>query len=135
MSGWRSDIEQLIERENGAWNALDAAAFSAAVADDCVFTNIFGQVFSGKEAFEQQHARIFAGVYKGSVLQQSIDYLRLVQPDVAIVDTSVTLSAPAGDFGPARTLHTKLAQVFVRRDGKWRIVSYHNVEERPLPVR
>ncbi len=55
-----------------------------------------GKVFSGKEAFEQQHARIFAGVYKGSVLEQSIDHLRVVQPDVAIADTSPTLAVPAG---------------------------------------
>jgi uncharacterized protein (TIGR02246 family) len=114
---------------------MPVTLWRSAVADDCVFTNISGQVFSGKEAFEQQHARIFGGVYKGSVLEQSIDHLRFVQPDVVIADTSATLTVPAGRLGPARALHTKLVQMFVRRAGKWQIVSYHNVEEHPLPVR
>jgi len=133
MPGWREGVETLIERENRAWSAGDAAAYSEAVAPDCVFTNIFGQVFVGREAFEQQHARVFAGVFKGSHLDQTIEHLRLVRPDVALVDTAATLSIPAGDLGPARTVHARLLQVLVREEGEWRIASYHNVEERPRP--
>jgi uncharacterized protein (TIGR02246 family) len=133
MADWRDEIEALIEQENRAWNDGDAVAYSEAVAPDCVFTNIFGQQFVGRDGFEQQHARVFAGVFKGSHLDQTIDHLRLVRPDVALVDTSATLSIPAGDLGPARTVHARLAQVFVREAGTWRIASYHNVEERPRP--
>jgi len=135
MPSWREEIEALIERGNHAWNDGDAVAFSEAVALDCVFTNILGQVFVGRDAFEEQHARIFASVYKGSRLDQTIEHLRLVRPDVALVDTSATLSVPAGDLGPARTIHARLAQVLVREKGAWRIASYHNVEERPSPPR
>lgn len=134
VSSWREEIERIIEREDVAWNDGDAVAFSEAVADDCVFTNIFGQVFEGRQAFEQQHARIFASIYKGSRLQQSIDHLRLIASDVVVADSSVTLTVEAGDFGPARTLHTKLLQVFVRAGARWQISAYHNVEERPLPI-
>jgi uncharacterized protein (TIGR02246 family) len=133
MPNWQEEIEALIARENFAWNKGDAVAYSEAVAPDCVFTNIFGQQFVGRDAFERQHAHVFAGVFKGSHLDQAIDHLRLIEPDVALVDTSATLKIPAGDLGPARTVHTRLAQVFHRKDGAWRIASYHNVEERPRP--
>lgn len=133
MPGWREEIAALIERENRAWNDGDTAAYSEAVASDCVFTNIFGQVFVGRDAFEQQHARVFASVYKGSRLEQAIDHLRLIRPDVALVDTSATLSVPPGELGPARTVHARLEQVLVRDEGAWRVASYHNVEERPRP--
>ena len=66
-------------------------------------------------------------------LDQTIDHLRLVRPDVALVDTSATLDIPAGDLGPARTVRTRLLQVLVRDQGAWRIAAYHNVEERPRP--
>jgi uncharacterized protein (TIGR02246 family) len=135
MSSWLDEIEKLIEQENRAWNAGDAAAFSQGVAAECVFTNILGQVFVGKVAFEQQHARIFESIYRGSTLRQSIDHLRLIGSDVAIADTSVIVNVSAGSFGPARTLHTKLLQVFLRGDDRWQIVSYHNVEERLPPTR
>jgi uncharacterized protein (TIGR02246 family) len=135
MPSWREEIEALIEQESHAWNNGDAVAFSEAVASDCVFTNILGQVFVGRDEFEQQHARIFAGVYKNSRLDQTIEHLRLVRPDVALVDTSATLRVPAGDLGPARIVRARLAQVLVREEGAWRIASYHNVEERPSPTR
>jgi uncharacterized protein (TIGR02246 family) len=133
MADWQDEIAGLIERENRAWNDGDAAAYSEPVTADCVFTNLFGQQFVGRHAFEQQHARVFAGVFKGSHLDQTIDHLRRVRPDVALVDTSATLEIPARDHGPARTVHARLAQVLVREDGAWRIASYHNVEERPRP--
>ncbi len=133
MSGPREDIEALIERENQAWNKGDAVAYSEAVSADCVFTNLYGQQFVGRDAFERQHERVFETVFNGSRLEQAIDHLRLIRADVAIVDTSATLMIPAGDLGPARTVHTRLAQVLVCDEGTWRIASYHNVEERPRP--
>ena len=133
MPEWRDEIAALIERETRAWNAGDAAAYTEAVTPDCVFTNLFGQQFVGRDGFEQQHARVFAGVFKGSRLDQTIDHLRLVRPDVALLDTSATLDIPAGDLGPARTVRTRLLQVLVRDEGAWRIAAYHNVEERPRP--
>jgi uncharacterized protein (TIGR02246 family) len=133
MPDWRDEITALIAREDCAWNDGDAAGYSESVTPDCVFTNLFGQQFVGQDAFERQHAKVFAGVFKGSHLNQTIDHLRLVRPGVALVDTSARLSIPAGDMGPARTVHARLAQVFVRDDGAWKIASYHNVEERPRP--
>lgn len=134
MTNWRDEIAKLIEDENRAWNRGDAEAFSEAVEAGCVFTNIFGQAFVGRDAFQQQHARIFSTIYKGSNLSQKVDQLRLVRPDVAIADTSATLSVPASEFGAERTVRTKLLQVFLRDGDRWQIVSYHNVEERPLPT-
>jgi uncharacterized protein (TIGR02246 family) len=99
-----------------------------------VFTNIFGQVFIGRSAFEEQHARIFATVYRGSRLEQTVEHLRMVQPDVALVDTSVVLSIPPTPALPGRIVRTKLAQVLVRKTGAWQVMSYHNVEVRPAPA-
>jgi uncharacterized protein (TIGR02246 family) len=127
-------VEALIEHESRAWNAGDAVAFSEAVAADCVFTNIFGQVFIGRPAFAEQHARIFATVYRGSRLEQTVEHLRIVQPDVALVDTSVVLSIPPTPALPGRIVRTKLAQVLVRKTGAWQVMSYHNVEVRPAPA-
>ncbi|WP_414885299.1 SgcJ/EcaC family oxidoreductase [Sphingomonas sp. Root241] len=79
-------MRPILKDESRAWNGGDAAAYSQAVATDCVFTNIFGQVFVGRRAFAEQHARIFATVYRGSRLEQSIEHLRIVQPDVALVE-------------------------------------------------
>lgn len=127
MSG-RDDIEAVIAAQVDAWNRGDAAGFSAAVSADCVFTNIFGQVFVGPEAFEAQHARIFATIYKGSRVTMKIAHLRFLRPDVAAVDLEAELvRAPGaqGDLPPV--VRTRLLQVLAMDGGAWKVSSFHNV--------
>ncbi|HEX7726399.1 MAG TPA: SgcJ/EcaC family oxidoreductase [Rhizomicrobium sp.] len=133
----RVAIEKLIAAEDAAWNSGDAVAYSRAIAKDCVFTNIFGAVFAGHAGFEAQHARIFSTIYRGTRLRQTIDHLRFIRPDVAIVDTSAEVTGirafPPGLQAHSGALLTKLLQVFVKDDGAWKIASYHNVDVKPAP--
>ncbi|MEI9888030.1 MAG: SgcJ/EcaC family oxidoreductase [Rhizomicrobium sp.] len=133
----RAAVEALIRAEDDAWGRGDAAAFSKAVQADAVFTNIFGQVFVGHDAFEAQHAVIFATIYKGTTLRQTIGHLRFLRPDVAAVDTEVVVSGlarlPPGVHSPDGALHTRLMQVLVKEQGAWWIAAYHNVDLKPPP--
>lgn len=60
--------------------------------------------------------------------------IRFVRPDVAIVDVATEVSELRGRTPPgvqARAdgrIHTRLQQVFVKDEGKWRVASYHNVD-------
>jgi uncharacterized protein (TIGR02246 family) len=132
-----NSIADLIRAEDDAWAAGDAAAFSRRVLPDCVFTNIFGQVFAGHDAFEAQHARIFETIYRSTCLHQAITHLRFVRPDLAIADTEATVSGlahlPPGLHSPDGALHTRLLQVFVKEQGDWWITAYHNVDLKPPP--
>jgi len=130
-------IEDLIASEDAAWGRGDAAAFSKAVLADCVFTNIFGQVFVGHDAFETQHAHIFATIYRGTRLRQTVTHLRFLRPDVAVADTQAAVSGlahlPPGMTSPDGALHTRLLQVFIKDRGAWGIASFHNVDVKPPP--
>ncbi|MEJ0025275.1 MAG: SgcJ/EcaC family oxidoreductase [Rhizomicrobium sp.] len=130
-------IENLIAAEDAAWGQGDAAAFSKAVLPDCVFTNIFGQVFVGHDPFEDQHARIFSTIYRGTTLRQTVTHLRFLRPDVATVDSQAAVSGiahlPPGVTSPDGALHTRLLQVFVKDRGAWGIASFHNVDVKPPP--
>ena len=132
----RHAIERLITLEDEAWNAGDAEAYSRAVAEECIFTNIFGEQRVGREAFEAQHARIFAGIYRGTRLKQSIEHLRALAADVIAVDTAATVTSiqrlPANFKSTDGDLHTGLLQVFVRESTGWKIVAYHNVTVSPV---
>ena len=130
-------IEERIASEDDAWTRGDAAAFSKWVLPDCVFTNIRGAVFVGHDDFEVQHDRIFAAIYKGTRLSQTVDHLRFLRPDVAVVDTAASVIGlkrlSPGIQSPDEALHTKLVQVLVKERGEWWIASYHNVEVKPPP--
>jgi uncharacterized protein (TIGR02246 family) len=133
-------IEALVDAESAAWNCGDARAFAARFAADGGFTNVMGMVSYGREEFESRHAHIFATIYKGSVLRQTIGKLRFIRPDVAIVDVDAGVtgyvSAPHGVRTEADgVIRAKLQMVLVKEQGEWWISAFHNVGVTPLPPR
>lgn len=91
----RAAIADLIARQDAAWAAGDADAYSADIAADVVFTNIFGLQAIGHAAFLAGHANIFATIYKGARLSQTIVDLRFLGADVAMVHTDAVVSGAA----------------------------------------
>ena len=124
-------ILAVIEAEDAAWKAGDAEAFCAAATPDVVFTNIVGMFSVGHAPMVAQHARIFATIYKGSVVKQTVTNVAMVRPDVAIVDTMTAVSGfkslPPGSEAIDGVLKTRLEQVMVMEAGRWRVASFHNV--------
>jgi len=93
-------------------------------------------VMYGHDAFEKRHAEILASFYKGTTKSQAVKRLRFVTPDVAVVDIDNEVrgvrTLPSGLAVPADGIvRTQLMQVFVRRDGRWLVEAYHNVDVKP----
>jgi len=126
-------IRKIISEEVAAWNSGDAAAYAQHFAPKGTFTNIYGMVFEGHDAFEQRHAETFATFFKGSVRREMIRNIRFVTHEVAIVDVDTEVKG-FGKIPPGVTiqsdgvLRTRLQQVFVKYEGEWWIEAYHNVD-------
>lgn len=132
-------IREIIEQQVVAWNSGDGKAYAAHFAKDGGFTNLFGMVMYDHEAFEKRHSEIFATFLKGTSRLMTIHRIRLVTPDVAIVDVDTEVKGikamPAGvTLSPDGVLRTRLQQVFVKRDGTWWIEAYHNVDLKSAPA-
>lgn len=128
-----AEIRTVVADQVRAWNAGDAKAFSERFAKDGSFTNIRGTVFYGHQAFLDRHVEIFEGFFKGSRLAMTVTRIRLVRPDVAIVDIETRISEltgrpPGVQPGADGTIQTRLQQVFVKDRGRWWVESYHNVD-------
>ncbi len=100
------------------------------------FTNIFGTVRFGREEFIKRHREIAQTFFKGTTAKSSITKLRLVRPDVAVVDVAGELSAsqtayPGLPVGKDGILRNKLLLVLVKEDGVWWITEFHNVAQTP----
>jgi uncharacterized protein (TIGR02246 family) len=131
-------IRRIIQDEIAAWNQGDAVAYSRHFAADGTFTNITGQFFTGYDAFLKQHDVIFKSRFKDTKLQQDIVSLKLVRPDVAVVEVLTAVSGvvagqlATGTSGDASgRLRTRLLQVVVKQGGEWKVVAYHNVDVKP----
>ena len=133
-------IRGIIAAQARAWNAGDGKGYASDVAADVSFTNLFGMVMYGREAFERRHGEILATFYKGTTKSHAIRRVRFVTPDVAIVDIDNEVrgvrSMPGGiAVPPDGVVKTQLMEVFVRRDGQWWIEAYHNVDVKQSPGR
>jgi uncharacterized protein (TIGR02246 family) len=129
-------IREIVAAQAAAWNAGDGAGYGKDVAADASFTNIFGMVMYGSDAFVVRHRQILSTFFKGTTKRHVIRRIRFVTPDVAIVDIDNELrgirSMPPGIPTPADgVLRTQLMQVFVKRDGRWQVEAYHNVDTKP----
>ena len=87
----------------------------------------------GAPAFAGRHSEILATFYKGTTKQHAIRRIRFITPDVAIVDIDNEVrgvkTMPGGIAVPPHgVVKTQLMEVFVRREGRWWIEAYHNVD-------
>jgi uncharacterized protein (TIGR02246 family) len=128
-----TSIRAIVAEQASAWNEGDGKRYSSHVAQDVSFTNLFGMVMYGRDAFERRHSEILATFYKGTTKSHVIRRVRFVTQDVAIVDIDNEVrgvtSLPAGIAVPNDgTVKTQLMQILVRRDGHWWVEAYHNVD-------
>jgi uncharacterized protein (TIGR02246 family) len=84
-------------------------------------------------ALERRHVEILATFYKGTIKSHLIRRIRFVTPDVAIVDIDNELRGvrwlPGGmAVSSDGVVKTQLMEIFVRRDGRWWVEAYHNVD-------
>lgn len=126
-------IRAIVAEQAAAWDAGDAAGYAKHVSPDVSFTNLFGMVMYGAAPFIARHTDILATFYKGTTKHHVIHRIRFVTPDVAIVDIDNEVrgvkAMPGGiAVPPDGVIKTQLMEVFVRRDGKWVIEAYHNVD-------
>ena len=115
-------VDQLLGELAEAWNAGDARAYGARFSPDVTFTNSDGTVDLGRDEVVRRAGEAFQGVLAGTKLAVAVRKLRLVRPDVAVVDLDLRISGvPGGE------LRTSLLLVLLEEDDGWWITAHHNV--------
>lgn len=124
-----ANFEQAIKDRSkdfdAAWNKHDAQAVASYYATTGDLVTESGDALSGRDAIQQALTDAFNGDLKNSTLTSTVASIRLIKPEVAIVDSDVELKTGEGD---PRKLH--VVSVLVNEDGKWltattRAIQYH----------
>lgn len=129
-------IRAIVADQVLAWNAGSGQDYARHLAPEASFTNLYGMVLYGAPAFAKRHTEILNTFYKGTTKHHTIRRIRFVAPDVAIVDIDNEVrgvtAMPGGIVVPADgVMKTQLMEVFVRREGRWWVEAYHNVDVKP----
>ncbi len=107
-----------------AWNADDARAMAMMWTDDGDLVQPGGRMTRGRSEIEKRLAEEHSFFYKGSQFTSTVDSIRFIRPDVAVVDgawQAVGVRAPNGKELPAlKGLYTLVVS---KKGGKWQAVS------------
>ena len=123
-SGDAKAIRQLYAGYDAAWNKGDLRGLAMVWAADADHVEPDGRVIKGRTAIEKDLRQRFATDLKGTRSQQTITAIRLITPDVAVVDASYEVSGARDAQGQSLpALQGHYVDIWVKHDGKWHIVA------------
>jgi uncharacterized protein (TIGR02246 family) len=127
--GEEDAIRGVVDRFMEAWNRHDAHAFAALFAEDADFTNVMGMGARGRAKIEEFHASSFLSMFKDSHLTYSDLRVRLIRPDVAMVDVWWRMTGATDRQGKPWPNRKGLVNfVAAKEKGQWEILVMHNQE-------
>ena len=120
----RAAVEAIVANLETAWNAGDGSKFGASFSIDADFVTIRAEHLRGRETIASGHAAIFRTIYAGSINRYTVESVRLLRPDVALVHVHSVLNAPSGPLAGRHT--ARFSAVLTSEAGGWQIASLHN---------
>ena len=113
-AGLEAAVKQRAKEFDATWATHDAKAIAAYYTTDGNIITPEGNDLAGRDGIEQALTDAFNGHLKDSTLTTTVEKVRLIKPDVAIVDSGAELKTPDGE---PQKVH--LVSVVVKKDGKW----------------
>ena len=116
----RGNVEQIVK----GWNMKSGAEFAKPFAEDADYVIINGMKIKGRTAIDKGHQAIFETIYKNSSLSYTVEQIRFLRPDVAVVHVLAALKVTQGDT--TQTSNARITLVMSKNNEKWEIAAFQN---------
>ena len=111
--------EQITQRSAAyaaAWAKQDTKALAAFYTDEADLVIANGESFRTRSGIEQCMQEWFGGILKDTTFAETIEKVRLIRKDVAIVDSDLQIKGSGNDDSAG---HFHLVSVLSKQDGQW----------------
>ena len=119
-------IRENVKHMQDGWNTKSASLYVKPFAADADFVIMNGSQYKGREAIEKGHQRIFDTIFKNSTLSTSVEQIRFLRPDVAVVHVSGHNKTRQGE--ETREFDLIVTLVMAKDQGEWKIVAFQNTQ-------
>ena len=117
-SAMRDAVKQL----EAGWNTKSGATFAKPFAEDADYVIINGSYIKGRAVIESQHQRIFDTVFKDTTLSLTVQQIRFLRPDVAVVHVKGQRTSPVQELNQGAML-----TLFMTKEKQgWTIAAFQN---------
>jgi uncharacterized protein (TIGR02246 family) len=112
------------------WNAGDGDAFAAPFATDADYVIVDGAHITGRAVIAAGHRHLFATVYRDSRNQGTVEAIRFLRPDVALlrVRWHLRFTTPGGP----QEAESRCQVVATREAAGWQLAVFQNT---PVVIR
>jgi len=122
-------IRKIVTSLQDGWNKGDGKAFAAPFAADADYVVVNGMRIKGRDEIAAGHQRIFDTVYKNSHNTATVQSIRFLRDDVAVVHVEWHLKIDAAREGKAMC-----SMIMTKEKGQWSIVAFHNTPIAPAQI-
>jgi uncharacterized protein (TIGR02246 family) len=122
-------IKDVVAGFSNGWNTHDAHAMCASLADDVQWVNWRGEPLGTRQAVEDEHAQLFADLYKNSHRIDTVKSIRFLNPELAVVDDYWTMTGARkrdGSDWPYRAGYSNF--LMAKRNGRWIVIISHTAD-------
>jgi uncharacterized protein (TIGR02246 family) len=122
-------IKHVVAGFSDGWNSHDAHAMCSSLADDVQWVSWRGDVSHSRKQVEDDHATLFAGLYKNSHRTDAVKAIRFLTPDLASVDNYWSMTGAKmrdGSDWPYRAGYVNF--LMAKRGGRWVIIVSHTAD-------
>jgi uncharacterized protein (TIGR02246 family) len=122
-------VKEIVAGFSNGWNNHDARAMCVSLADDVQWVNWRGEVYSSRKGVEDEHAKLFADLYKNTHRMDTVKSIRYVGPDLASVDDYWTMTGARTRDGadwPYRAGYANF--LMAKRGGRWIVIASHTAD-------
>jgi uncharacterized protein (TIGR02246 family) len=122
-------IKEVVAGFSNGWNTHDAHTMCASLADDIEWVNWRGEPLGSRQAVEDEHAKLFADLYKNTHRTDVVKTIHYINPELAAVDDYWTMTGARkrdGSEWPYRAGYSNF--LMAKRGGRWIVIVSHTAD-------
>jgi proline iminopeptidase len=120
-------LRSVIAARDRAWNGVDTAAYARLFTPDADQLSATGRGAEGRDAVVALLVDLRASVYAGASVTNRVLKIRLLRPDVALVDTEYELSGLKATAAQRVADHGRILFVLRKVENRWLIAAIRGI--------